>query len=403
MGTSDRFLSPGSYLSKSTKELPGPGSYSSSVSPKPSSRNGTLGSVRSMDRLDFGPKGEGADAVYDAKVNTFSSKGGTRGFGSSERFGKFGAYIRSDDCPGPGSYTPKAAAKQPHVEGRASPPRSPSTRLDFTKISGASESPGPIYTVRSSFDNSTKAERPTSAFGSSDRFQSVGSYLSMKDVPGPGTYQSESPLRSQRSSGPPSSPSTARRASSDRINFGPRGEGAEPAYKVQSSFEKAAAKRQAPSSSFGTSGRFDRHGSYIRGELADSPGPGTYVKEVAVSSKGLQSPPRRQTTPSKERLNFGPSGEGAAHMYNIPSSFEQKKSSATAKSVFGTSSRFDGVGSYTSRSSAPGPGSYSSRPETIKKSSPAASFASPRMRPPGWNKRLETSVQTVRSSLSSSR
>jgi len=229
------------------------------------------------------------------------------------------------------------------------------------------------------------------------------SYLATKDVPGPGTYQSESPPRTQRSYGASSSPSARRRTSSDRVDFGPRGEGAEPAYKVQSSFEKAAQKRQTPSSSFGTSGRFDRHGSYIRGELADSPGPGTYVKETAVTRKNSQSPPRRQMTPSKERLDFGPAGEGTAHMYNIPSTFEQKKGSATAKSVFGSSSRFDGVGSYTTVSSAPGPGSYSSRPEVIKKSAPAASFASPRMRPPGWNKRLETSVQTARSSLSASR
>ena len=98
--------------------------------------------------------------------------------------------------------------------------------------------------------------------------------------------------------------------------------------------------------------------------------------------------PRTQPiSPNKDkgRVDFGPSGEGVAPIYNIKSCFDSPKSTRQkASSCFGTSNRFDGVGSYATPSVSPGPGAYSSRADAIKRSAPEAAFASPKMRPPGW-------------------
>jgi hypothetical protein len=93
-------------------------------------------------------------------------------------------------------------------------------------------------------------------------------------------------------------------------------------------------------------------------------------------------------TSTKGRVDFGPTGEGVGAIYEVKSSFD---ASATPRrgptSCFGSSNRFEGQGAYTKATLSPGPGAYNSREEVLKRSAPRATFASPRMRPPGWHNR----------------
>ena len=175
-------------------------------------------------------------------------------------------------CPLPGPAAPQRAVDQ----------------LKFAPSSGMGESPGPVYKVHtymayvracmrtmieqtffscppspsaappppsptqveSAFNKSTdmKMRSSASTFGKSDRFHSPGSYLKKTENPGPGSYSA--PSQRMR---PQSASHGGRHSFRERsVDFGPAGEGADPAYTVQSSFDKAAARGSKPSSSFGT-------------------------------------------------------------------------------------------------------------------------------------------------------
>merc|ERR1719329_501812 len=99
------------------------------------------------------------------------------------------------------------------------------------------DSPGAVYKIESAFDQSAeKALRSSgSGFGKSERFNSPGSYLKKGDGPGPGAY---TPPSSRTR--PTSAPHGGRRTFHDRtVDFGPAGEGADPAYEIKSAFDKA--------------------------------------------------------------------------------------------------------------------------------------------------------------------
>jgi len=109
-----------------------------------------------------------------------------------------------------------------------------------------------LHQVESTFDKSADMRMRASAngFGNSERFNSPGSYIKRGDVPGPGAYSPPSQSRVVR---PGSAPHGGRHNFRERsVDFGPKGEGADPAYNIQSTFDKAASRGSKPSSSFGT-------------------------------------------------------------------------------------------------------------------------------------------------------
>jgi len=143
--------------------------------------------------------------------------------------------------------------------------------------------------------------------------------------------------------------------------------------------------------------RFDKHGSYSSKSTTSDPGPGAYSpphhKGDTKSYTASGAPP---PSLQKGRCDFGPAGEGVAAMYEVKSSFDSPVSKRGPTSCFGSSKRFEGAGAYSNPTASPGPGAYNSRAEVLKRSAPRASFASPRMRPPGWT------GQRPRSALNSS-
>ena len=406
MGSADRFTSPGSYLRKPATAAVGPGSYTASPPSRPSSRYGPWGPEvnQGNGRLQFDGVGEGADATYNAS-SAFQGKRGSpsrniAGFGSSERFGKVGSYLRNTDAPGPGAYVAKSPKEIGETNGvmkrDASPPVRDCERLQFNPTYGMGESPGPAYKVNSSFDKSI-VPSAVSSFGVSDRFHSPGSYLSKGDTPGPAAYTVQGNQR-PASAGPRSMKTRA-------VDFGPTGEGAAAAYRSPSAFDKAAARGNKPSSSFGSASRFDKHGSYRAKSAAASPGPGDYNATATVKgdaelstrksfAAGNNAPP----TKDKGRVDFGPAGEGVAAAYNIRSSFDSQNRKRGPSASMGSGARFDGVGSYCAPTPSPGPGAYSGREEVVRTSAPQASFASPKMRPPGWGNRPRSALNSSRRS-----
>lgn len=135
--------------------------------------------------------------------------------------------------------------------------------------------------------------------------------------------------------------------------------------------------------------RFDKHGSYAAKSSSSEPGPGAYASPIQNHfQKFSVSTGAPRPTSSKGRVDFGPAGEGVGAIYEVKSSFD---ASGTLKrgptSCFGSSNRFEGQGAYAKPTASPGPGAYTNREEVLKRSAPKATFASPRMRPPGWHNR----------------
>ena len=131
--------------------------------------------------------------------------------------------------------------------------------------------------------------------------------------------------------------------------------------------------------------RFDKHGSYASKAATADPGPGTYN---SPSHRRVSSASRPVGPPSadKGRVDFGPTGEGVAPIYDVKSSFDVQLNKRGPTSCFGSSNRFDSPGSYSKPTPSPGPGAYSAREEVVKQSAPKATFASPKMRPPGYRR-----------------
>lgn len=131
--------------------------------------------------------------------------------------------------------------------------------------------------------------------------------------------------------------------------------------------------------------RFDKHGSYASKSASAEPGPGAYnsPSHRKGSTSGRPSGP---PTVDKGRVDFGPVGEGVAAIYDVRSSFDVEPGKRGPTSSFGSSNRFDSPGSYAKPTVSPGPGAYSAREAVVKQSAPKATFASPKMRPPGYRR-----------------
>lgn len=148
--------------------------------------------------------------------------------------------------------------------------------------------------------------------------------------------------------------------------------------------------------------RFDKIGSYRAKESVDVPGPGSYkaapvARSPSKSFAGTRSP--GSAAVGKGRVDFGPSGEGVPstqyYQGGVPSTFSPKPRSPARQGSFGSSERFKGMGSYTRPTDSPGPGAYKSAAAAAaeKRSPPKFSFASPKMRPPGWTPRSTAAAQ----------
>ena len=100
------------------------------------------------------------DSAFD-KAADRQLRGSTTGFGKSNRFDAPGSYLRKEQAPGPGAYSPPTAGK---VARPSSAPRSFRQRsVDFGPTG---EGADPSYNIQSAFDKaSTRGGKPSSSFG----------------------------------------------------------------------------------------------------------------------------------------------------------------------------------------------------------------------------------------------
>jgi hypothetical protein len=168
-----------------------------------------------------------------------------------------------------------------------------------------------VYHIPSTFDKAAgkNSNRKSASFGSSDRFQSPGSYLKINNnTTGPGHYSTSDFSRPSSRYGTigPTSPTKA----DGRLKFR-QSEGADAAYNVRSSFDFNQVVRFAEGcisfffsltplglqngmstrrGNFGTSDRFSKAScsSHIKGLYSDAPGPGlSAVLNIAPAHRSI--------------------------------------------------------------------------------------------------------------------
>ena len=190
-------------------------------------------------------------------------------------------------------------------------------RLIFKGGEGADAS----YNLPSAFDKckaSPDRRGRTSVMGSSDRFNSPGSYLANAGAPGPGSYSYQaSPKPASRYGvlGPEA-------RGGDRLKFEGAGEGADAVYMSKSVFEGGSPTRGGAAGLGGTSQRFGKVNSHLSKAYAEAPGPGAYTSSPgltgAIHSVKKNAPPPPQN--KGDRLSFVPlsgMGESPGPVYQV--------------------------------------------------------------------------------------
>ena len=195
-------------------------------------------------------------------------------------------------------------------------------RLKFTAGEGADAS----YDLPSAFQRAMTPgqSNKSAAMGSSDRFNSPGSYIkNTGGAPGPGAYTHQAQAKPSSRYGVMGPENT--RASVDRLKFEGIGQGADAVYSVQSAFGDGSSPTKARGGAAGLGGSSKRFGavnSYLAQAYSDAPGPGAYsakAGQIQAGKKAGAPPPSR----AAERLTFAPSsgmGEspGAAYKVALP-------------------------------------------------------------------------------------
>ena len=193
-------------------------------------------------------------------------------------------------------------------------------RLTFKAGEGADAS----YNLPSAFQRAMTPSQSnkSAAMGSSDRFNSPGSYIkNTGGAPGPGAYTHQAQAKPSSRYGVMGPENT--RASEDRLKFEGIGQGADAVYCVHSAFGDGSSLTKTPGGAAGglggSSKRFGAVNSYLAKAYNDAPGPGAYsVKagQIRAEKKGGAPPPSRDAG----RLTFAPSsgmGESPGAVYKV--------------------------------------------------------------------------------------
>lgn len=348
--------------------------------------------VPSGPRLDFGASGAGAENTYQipSQFDKFKKKDWKKcTFGGIQRFkGSAQALSARYSEPGPGQYDAKDGPPRPTSKYGMIGPLSHKDRREGLQP-GQGMTPRPI-TSRLSL-NSTLSSRAQLLDSLKDEFPG-------EKVASPPRTARSLPAGQARpeQAGGLSSRGSSRRpvtAPNDRLDFGPMGQGGMyHVFKFQTELDRAALKLNIPTSSMGTSHRAGQVRDYF-----PEPGPGAYstIRQWGRPRHNYTSP---MGTP-RSRLEYGAGSLNEANSGfsgRIGSQFDKAAARRQVpSSSFGTSQRF-GKGESFSDSLVPGPSSYRYDIDSVRKTQPTFSFASPRMRPPGYRKRTGPSGTSSR-------